>query len=326
MENPAYSSERLTTGTQSKGATDAPRLSNRKNVHFLVLMALGLLAAMATGCGTGEAQRSASNSGNAASREDSVVTVLAAASLTDAFNAIAAEYRLLHPGSEVVLNFDGSQRLRTQLEHGARADVFASADRDQMEEVDALGLTASPPVNFASNRLVILGYTGSGGNLEAQTFESQTPSLPEFRGSLEPLTKPGTKIVLGQPEVPIGRYTEHLLENIEAVPTLGRELVDGLRANVVSREVNVRAILQKVTLGEADAGVVYSSDARVASDGVSGLHLPDSVNVTAHYPIAALTKAPGASRFVDFVLSEQGQQILRNYGFGPPLSVEETNP
>lgn len=281
---------------------------------------------MAAGCGSGEAQRPESNSRNPASTEESVLTVFAAASLTDAFDAIAREYRLQHPGSEVVLNFDGSQRLRTQLEYGARADVFAAADWDQMDAVETLGLTASCPVNFASNRLVIMGYIGSGGYLDTETFESQKLSLPEFRGILEPLARPGTKIVLGQEKVPIGRYTEQLLENFEADAAFGQQLVDGMRENVVSREGSVRAIVQKVNLGEADAGVVYSSDAREVSARVSVLYLPDSINVTAHYPIAALTRAQGASSFVDFVLSEQGQQILRNYSFGPPSSVAGTNP
>ena len=118
---------------------------------------------MVTGCGPGELSQPSVPSDSSANAEGSVTTVFAAASLTEAFNAIAREYRIQHPDSEVVLNFDGSQRLRTQLEHGARADVFASADWDQMEAVVDLGLTASPAANFASNRLVILAFAGFGG-------------------------------------------------------------------------------------------------------------------------------------------------------------------
>ena len=216
---------------------------------------------MATGCGVGEAQQSSPSPDSSANGEDSVITVFAAASLTEAFNAIAREYQSLHPDSEVVLNFDGSQRLRTQLEHGARADVFASADWDQMEAVVDLGLTSSPAVNFASNRLAILAFAGSAGNLDIATLDTNTMQQPAFRIQLEALARPETKIVLGQGEVPIGRYTEKLLENIEAAPHLGQQMAKGLRANVVSREANVRAIVQKVNLGEADAGVVYSSNA-----------------------------------------------------------------
>ena len=310
----------------SVSARDGPRLINRQSLHFLLLMALGVMAALAAGCGAGDPPQASGPLGISASAEGSVITVFAAASLGEAFNTIAREYRLRHPGSEVVLNFDGSQRLRTQLEHGARADVFASADWHQMEAVEALGLTANSPVNFASNRLTIMGYVGSGGNLDGEISGSQTPSMSEFRGNLETLAKPGTKIVLGQQEVPIGRYAEQLLNNIEDTPHLGQQLAHGLRANVVSHEASVRGIVQKVNLGEADAGVVYSSDARLSSADIRVLELPDSINVIAHYPIAALTATRGASNFVDFVLSEQGQQVLRSYQFGPPLNMEETTP
>ena len=281
---------------------------------------------MTTGCGAEGAQHSSASPSHPDSAEESVITVFAAASLTDVFSAISREYRLQNPGHRVVLNFDGSQRLRTQLEHGARADVFASADRHQMEAVADLGLTAIPPVNFASNRLVILIYAGPGGNLGALALEGQKLSMPGFRHSLETLAKPGTKIVLGHPTVPIGKYTEHLLEEIKADPALGQQIADGIGANVVSQEPSVRAIVQKVNLGEADAGVVYVSDAEAALAGVRSLHLPDSITVIAHYPIATLTRKPGASKFVDFVLSEPGQQILRNYRFGPPVNVEGANP
>ncbi len=281
---------------------------------------------MATGCGVGEAQQSSPPPDSSANGEDSVITVFAAASLTEAFNAIAREYQSLHPDSEVVLNFDGSQRLRTQLEHGARADVFASADWDQMEAVVDLGLTSSPAVNFASNRLAILAFAGSAGNLDIATLDTNTMQQPAFRIQLEALARPETKIVLGQGEVPIGRYTEKLLENIEAAPHLGQQMANGLRANVVSREANVRAIVQKVNLGEADAGVVYSSNASLTAAGVSILELPEPINVTAHYPIAALTRKSESAAFLDFVLSESGQKILRSYGFGPPLEAGGDTP
>lgn len=290
------------------------------------MLALGLIGFMVMGCGATESQRPSSHSGSPGGAEESTITVFAAASLADAFSAIAAAYESEHPESEVVLNFDGSQRLRTQLEHGARADVFASADREQMSAVESRGLAASPPVNFAGNRLVLLVYAGDSSMVEENPSATAPLSIEEYRQRLEELAGPDTKIVLGQPVVPIGAYTERMLENMAEEPGLGRQLADGLRANVVSREASVRAIVQKVNLGEADAGVVYLSDASVVSTEVRILRLPDSINVTAHYPIAALTNSPGASVFVDFVLSEPGQQILRDYGFGPPLSGEGTNP
>jgi molybdate transport system substrate-binding protein len=311
--------------------TSGFRLAGRKDIIFLVLLVWGLLAwglmgAVAAGCAAGEAPPSASQSNIAATGNIETITVFAAASLTDAFNDIAAAYESEHPGSEVVLNFDGSQRLRTQLEHGAHADVFASADWDQMAAVEELGLTADPPVNFASNRLVILEYTGSGGNLNADTLDSNPPPLSQFHKNLEALAGPDTKIVVGQPAAPIGGYTKRMLENMAGDPNLGPQLADDIRANIVSREASVRSVVQKVNLGEADAGVVYSSDARAVSARVSLLELPDSINVTADYPIAALTNTQGAARFVAFVLSAPGQQILRDYDFAPPPSMEGTAP
>ena len=165
-----------------------------------------------------------------------------------------------------------------------------------------------------------------GGNLEIEILDTNTVPLPAFRVQLEALAGPETKIVLGQREAPIGRYTEQLLENIEATPQLGRHLADGIRANVVSREANVRAIVQKVDLGEADAGVVYSSNASLVGAGVTVLELPEPINVTAYYPIAALTRESKSAAFLDFVLSEPGQKILRSYGFGPPLEAEGDTP
>ena len=244
--------------------------------------------------------------------------------MTNSFNDIAREYRRQNPDTEVILNFDGSQRLRTQIEHGATADLFASADWDQMRAVEDLELTSSPPVNFASNNLVILGYDGPRGNLETTLFNPAT-SPSAFRWKMDALATPGTKIVVGQPEVPIGRYTERMLGKMAAQPDLGQDLVEDLMANVVSREASVNGIVQKVKLGEADAGVVYSSDASVEFAEAGVLELPDSINVTAHYPVAALTSAEGATKFVDFVLSDEGQRVLQSYGFGPPSATMEAN-
>jgi len=194
-----------------------------------------------------------------------------------------------------------------------------------MRAVEDLGLTASPPVNFASSNLVILGYAGPGGNLETELFDPAAgPSA--FHRRMKTLAKPGTKIVVGQPEVPIGRYTERMLEKIAAQPDLGQDLAEDLMANVVSREASVSGIVQKVNLGEADAGVVYSSNARVEFAGAGVLELPNSINVTAHYPVAALTSTEGTAKFVEFILSDEGQSVLHNYGFGPPPATLEANP
>lgn len=311
--------------TRNRGDKDGPRLRSRKDFYSTLLLALGLAAVVAAGCGEEDLSRPSSQTSHPNGTEEWVITVFAAASLTGAFGAIAREYQHQNPGSEVVLNFSGSQRLRTQLEHGARADVFASADWNQVNAVAAQGLAAGPPVNFTSNHLVILAYGSPGGTPEMEPLDPGTLP-PDFRRELETLAKPGTKIVVGQPEVPIGRYTEQLLEKMAAEPSLGEELVAGLRTNVVSREASVRGIVQKVNLGEADAGVVYSSDAQLVNGEARVLDLPNSINVTANYPITALNRTPGAASFIDFVLSYQGQRILHRYGFGQPPVRQDGNP
>ncbi len=281
---------------------------------------LSLALPAVTGCSGAAADRAGERGAGAGSPDSGDITVFAASSLSDAFGDMADAYRSRYPGVEVALNFDGSQRLRTQLEHGARADVFASADWEELEAVQAAGLTNSQPASFASNRLVFLVYSGTESEQGGNAANSGSSAVDPLRQRLEYLAEPGRKVVLGQPEVPIGRYTEAMLGRMADDPRFGRDLVDGVRANLVSREPNVRAIVQKVALGEADAGIAYRSDALLHDDSpaVSAWDLPDQVNVTAHYPIAALTGRGEADRFIEFVLSEEGQRILRDHGFGPP--------
>ena len=306
--------------------TGIPRRGTRLT-FFLLLTMLSLALPAVTGCSGAAADRAGEKGPGAGSLDGGGITVFAASSLSEAFSDMADAYQSRHPGVEVVLNFDGSQRLRTQLEHGARADVFASADWDQMEAVEAAGLTSSPPASFASNRLIFLVYSGTGGARGESPENSPAAAVDPLRQRLEYLAEPGRKVVLGQPEVPIGRYTEAMLARMEDDPKFGRGLVDGVRANLVSREPNVRAIVQKVVLGEADAGVAYRSDALLHYDSqeTGAWDLPDSVNVTAHYPIAALTGGGESARFIEFVLSEEGQRILRDHGFGPPSDAGSGN-
>jgi molybdate transport system substrate-binding protein len=230
------------------------------------------------------------------------VRVSAASSLTEAFQNMATLYRKQNPGDEVELNFAGSQILRTQIEQGAPADVFASADHVQMDALKGENL-AGPDVVFARNRLVVV-----------------TPrESPKVR-RLADLARPDMRIVIADGNVPVGRYTTQALGKMNRAALFGDDFQKRVMANVVSQETNVRAVLAKVSLDAVDAGIVYATDAQTVSDKVLVLGIPDSMNVVAEYPIAVLAKAAaasGAARFQALVLSEAGQAILAKRGFAP---------
>jgi molybdate transport system substrate-binding protein len=230
-------------------------------------------------------------------REDKLV-VFAAASLRDAFTAIGSEFERTHPRVEITFNFAGTQELRAQLEHGAGADVFASADHQHMHDLLGESLVGSPVV-FARNEPTIVVAKESAPSIRTMA------DLPS-----------ANRIVIGSSEVPIGRHTLRILDNASA--TLGADFRSRVEANVVSRELNVRQVLAKVSLGEADAGFVYRTDAHTAQGRVNVVSIPPDINVVAEYPIAIVTGAPHpmlARAWVDFVLSKAGQRALRNAGF-----------
>jgi molybdate transport system substrate-binding protein len=223
--------------------------------------------------------------------------------LTDAFTEIGGAFESAHPGVEVRFSFAGSQTLRAQIEQGAAADVFASANASEMEAlVDGRFVPSGDPQTFATNQLLVV--------LPADN--------PAGISTLADLASPGVKLVLAAEEVPAGRYARQALENLNA--TLGAEYSDNVLANVVSNETDVRQVLAKVQLGEADAGIVYMSDALTAP-GLPKIQLPAEANVLAMYPIAALSEGPNqalARQFIDYVLSSQGQATLRKWGFTSP--------
>ncbi len=226
------------------------------------------------------------------------VTVFAAASLKETFEAIARKFEAAHPGSRVVLQLAGSQELRTQIENGAKADVFASADLRHMKALQDAGLVAKPTV-FARNEPVVITPKANPAGL--LRFED----LPKAK-----------KLIVGVDEVPIGRYTNEVLE--KAGKDLGEAFVRAVTANIASRELNVRQILAKVSLGEGDAGFVYRTDAATARDTVLVLDIPSRWNVIAEYPIAVTAHAPDpelANAWVEMVSSPPGQQILSGAGF-----------
>lgn len=234
---------------------------------------------------------------------DTTLTVYAAASLTNAFGEIAERYEANHPGVTLTFNFAGSNQLAAQIGAGAPADVFASANPEQMDAAVATGrIDADAPAIFVTNRLVVIYPADNPGNLT----------------SLQDLSKPDILLVLAAEEVPVGRYSLEFLAAASADPAFGESFQSDVLANVVSYEENVRAVLNKVSLGEADAGIVYASDL-VGTDGVSQIDIPDALNSIARYPIAVLNDSSHqavAPSFVDFVLSAGGQQILAGYGFG----------
>lgn len=270
-----------------------PRAFARRTLGALAVVTLGLRALSSLlGCAQSEASPSA--------RGDQLV-VFAAASLRDAFTALGSEFERSQPGVRVTFNFAGTQELRTQIEHGAPADVFASADERHMDELVRIE-RATAPVLFARNEAVVA--VPSDGATTVRSFGE----LPN-----------AARIVIGTAEVPIGRYSLEILEKARA--TSGADFRERVEARVVSRELNARQVLAKVSLGEADAAIVYRTDARAAGDRVTVVPIPPELNAVAHYPIAVVTGAahPGlAQKWVDFVLSTAGQRALTRAGFVTP--------
>lgn len=218
------------------------------------------------------------------------VTVLAAASLTEAFRAAGEEFQSRNRGVVVRLSFAGSSTLVHQIEQGAPADVFASADEASMRRLADAGLLDGPPSIFARNRLAIAVPSGN----------------PKHVAGLADLARPGLVVALCAPAVPAGRYT------IEAFARAGVHVPEA------SQEADVKAVVTKVALGEADAGVVYATDVGAAGERVEGIEIPESQNVIARYPIAVVKSAPnpaGGRAFVDLIVSESGQRILARRGF-----------
>ena len=262
-----------------------------KRVLCLLLLSILLLA----GCAP------ASNSEPVAKPQ--TLNVFAAASLTDAFTEIGKNFEAANPGVTVTFNFAGSQALRTQIEEGAPVDIFASANKTEMDTLVTEKLVShGTPQVFLSNKLVVILPANNPAGLT----------------KLENLADAGIKLVVAAEEVPVGKYARQALDQMNG--QFGTDFKDRVFANVVSNEDNVKQVVAKVQLGEADAGIVYTSDA-VAAPELKTIEIPAELNVIAQYPIAILTKAAHAdvgSAFVEYVLSSDGQSILQKWGFAPP--------
>lgn len=231
------------------------------------------------------------------------LTVFAAASLTEAFRDAAREMETRNPGLSIRFNFAGSQQLATQLEQGARADLFAPADERWMAYAREHSLIDGVPRIFAHNHLVAIIPRTNPARIERLTD----------------LARSGVKLVLADEAVPAGRYSREILMNLGRLPAYGSEFADRALANVVSNEETVRGVVAKVQLGEADAGLVYRTDVTPeAGRLVTVLEFPDAQNVLATYPIAVVrgtALSDPARAFIAFLLSTSGQRILRAHGF-----------
>jgi molybdate transport system substrate-binding protein len=226
------------------------------------------------------------------------LNVFAASSLNPAFQEIAVQFEAQNPDTAVVFNFAGSSTLATQIIQGAPADVFASADSAQMQVVADAGVLENEALIFTRNRLVVI-----------------TPSDSDIQ-KLGDLAKPGVLLVLAETNVPVGKYSRQVLENLNNL--YGADFSENVLANLVSEEPNVKQVATKVELGEADVAIVYITDAATLQH-VRRVEIPDEANVTATYPIAALKgeQKDLADTFIDFVLSPEGQDILAKFGFLP---------
>lgn len=260
---------------------------------FLLLLASGL-AGCSGGSGVANVQ------GNEA--ESPTLTVLAASSLVDAFGELEKTFEEQNPDTDLKTSFGGSSELLAQLEQGAPADVFASADEAKMDSAVEEDLV-SEPQTFARNSPVVI------------VPRDNLAAIQE----LQDIAKPGAQLVLAQDGVPIAEYAKDVLANADV--QYGGDFERQALANIVSREANVRASANRVALGEADATFVYATD--VTSDiqeKVEVIEIPQNLNVTATYPIATVKEANNpnlAQEWVDFLLSKEGQGVLAKYGFMP---------
>ena len=232
--------------------------------------------------------------------------MFAAASLTEPFNELILAFENSHPDVKVIPNYAGSQQLAHQIAQGAPADVFASADQAQMAAAIASGrITAGAEQIFANNRLVMILPADNPGHI----------------ASLQDLTKPSLSLILAAEAVPVGKYSLAFLEKASQDPAFGPDYQTAVLKNVVSYEENVKAVLSKIILGEADAGIVYLSDASPVDAGkIIGVEIPDSYNVLAAYYLAPINDSPSsdlAQEFIDSVLSSAGQDTLSRFGFLP---------
>jgi molybdate transport system substrate-binding protein len=257
------------------------------------VVVLGLVAA---GCGSDSSSGSSAKSTTttATAKVTGAITVSAAASLTEAFTKIGTDFKRANPNATATFNFGSSGTLETQIQQGAPADTFASADLDNMNKLVAASLVDGQPVVFAKNRLVIVTKPGN----------------PKQVKTLADLANLDVVSLCGE-TVPCGKYAAQILQTAGVtIPEIK-----------VTRGQDVKATLAAVATGDADAAIVYVTDAKSAGSTVEAVTIPDAQNAVATYPIATLTASvnkPTSQAFIAYVMSSKGQATLRSYGFLPP--------
>lgn len=282
-----------------------------KRTSRRLLVPLTLLALVAAGCGS-DSNDSAGTTGAPATEAPATtaaatteapatstpavagdITVFAAASLTDSFNAVGDAFTAANPDAKATFSYDASSALVQQITQGAPADVFASADTANMDKLTAASLNGTEPVIFATNLLQII----------------VAPGNPKGITGVPDLANPALKVVVCAPEVPCGAYAKQIFDKA------------GVTVTPVSLEQNVKGVVTKVTAGEADAGIVYQTDVTAAGTKAAGVDIPEDINVVAKYPIATVktsTNQDADQAFIDFLLGDDGQAIMAKYGFGSP--------
>lgn len=274
----------------------SPHLAQRRTSQLLLASLLTGLLLVVSACGSVSA-------GQSTSSQPVTLNVFAAASLQAAFTKIGQNFHTAHSNVTVTFNFGGSNTLAQQITQGAPADLFASANGTQMDVVVKAGNADGASVKtFAHNRLVVVYPKSNPGNIQ----------------SLQDLAKPGIKVVLAAAAVPAGQYALVYLTKANADPSFGTSYKANVLKNVVSYETDVKSVLTKVSLGEADAGIVYVTDAETETSSLNTIDIPDALNTIALYPIVAIkgsSHATVAQQFVDEVTSSDGQAVLASFGF-----------
>jgi molybdate transport system substrate-binding protein len=232
------------------------------------------------------------------------LNILAASSLTKSFGTLATNYHTLHPNVTIKGVYDSSTALEQQIANGAPADIFASADTTNMQKAAQANLVDASQI-FAENRLVVILPVSNPGHIT----------------TLKDLSNAGVKIDLANATVPVGKYARQVLDNLGKSSDYGAAYEAAVLKNVVSEEATDAAIVQKVQLGEADAGIVYVSDIN-STDAAqfTSIAIPDNFNVISQYPIAAVKSSAHIAddqAFIQYVLSSAGQNVLKQYNFIP---------
>lgn len=278
-----------------------PTSRARPRGPFVAAALVSALALLSAGCATpGASNQATGTTAGATATPRITLTVYAAASLTDALPAVASAYRSVAPGVQLVTSTGASSLLRAQIEQGAPADLFLSADERNAQALLEEQLAVPPLVDFARNDLALIVPIGN----------------PAGIGSPFDLARPGVRIVAAGADVPIQRYADRLIANLGSEPGAPARFVERVDANIVSREDDVRAVLAKIALGVGDAGIVYATDA-ASSAKVAVIPVPASANVPAVYAGVVPNDAahPAAAAELLRWLAGPGSAVLERFGF-----------